>query len=94
MAEIGVRELKIRATEVVREVRTRAVRYIRGKPVAQLAPLEEAHLPELAPTRGEPTLSERAQAARAVAEIRAIRQKLADWPADLTQSVVASHHEE
>lgn len=98
MAEIGVRELKIRATEVVREVRTRAARYFityRGKPVAQLIPLEEPRFPGpgfLSPEEAHPDRRERA--ARAVADIQAIRRKLADWPVDLTQSVVASHQEE
>ncbi len=90
MAMIGVRELKIRVTEVMREVQMQGARYIityRGKPVAQLAPLEEG-------LRGEPCLNEQKMAARAVAEIRALRQKLANWPADLTQSVVAAHWEE
>ncbi|MGB9775812.1 MAG: type II toxin-antitoxin system Phd/YefM family antitoxin [Anaerolineae bacterium] len=98
MVEIGVRELKIRATEVVRAVRTRAACYLityRGNPVAQLVPLEESRPPgpgffsseEAHPDRRE-------QAARAVMEIQAIRRKLADWPADLTQSVVTSHQEE
>ncbi len=94
MAEIGVRELKIRATEVVREVRTRAARYFityRGKPVAQLIPLEEARV--LFPSE-EAHPDRRERAARAVAEIQAIRRRLADWPTDLTQSLVASHQEE
>lgn len=98
MVEIGVRELKIRAAEVVREVRTRAARYLityRGRPVAQLVPLEESRLSGpgvFSPEGAHPDRRERA--ARAVADIQAISRKLADWPADLTQSVVASHQEE
>lgn len=43
MPEAGVRELKARASEIVRRVRERRARYIityRGRPVAVLAPLE------------------------------------------------------
>jgi len=43
MPETGVRELKIRASEIVRRVRERKVRYIityRGRPVALLSPVE------------------------------------------------------
>lgn len=98
MAEIGVRELKIRATEVVREVRTRAARYFityRGKPVAQLIPLEEPRLTGTSAAFPEEARSDRRElATRAVAQIQAIRRRLADWPVDLTQSVVASHQEE
>jgi prevent-host-death family protein len=43
MEEIGIRELKARASEVVRAVRERRVRYLitqRGRPVALLVPLD------------------------------------------------------
>lgn len=43
MPEIGVRELKVRASEIVRNVWKRRARYIityRGRPVGLLAPLE------------------------------------------------------
>ena len=43
MPEAGVRELKSRATRILREVRDRRARYVityRGKPVALLAPLD------------------------------------------------------
>ena len=43
MPDIGVRELKIRASEIVRNVRERRARYTityRGRPVGILAPLE------------------------------------------------------
>lgn len=52
MPEAGVRELKSRATRIVREVRNRRRRYVityRGKPVALLAPLETATLAAQAP---------------------------------------------
>jgi len=43
MPDVGVRELKTRASEIVRSVRERRARYIityRGRPVAVLTPLE------------------------------------------------------
>ena len=46
--EIGIRELKSRASEVVRAVKEQRARYVvtqRGKPVAVIMPLEAA-LPE------------------------------------------------
>jgi prevent-host-death family protein len=46
--EIGIRELKSRASEVVRAVKERRARYVvtqRGKPVAAIIPLD-AMLPE------------------------------------------------
>jgi len=49
MPETGIRELKIRASEIVRHVRERKVRYIithRGRPVAVLGPVEGTPLPE------------------------------------------------
>ena len=45
MSDIGVRELKTHASEIVREVRERGMRYItthRGRPVAAIVPVEEA----------------------------------------------------
>jgi prevent-host-death family protein len=44
MREIGVRELKVKASEIMRSVRTRRARYIityRGRPVGLLSPLED-----------------------------------------------------
>lgn len=52
MAEIGVRELKERASEIVRRVREQRARYIityRGRPVAVVAPLGDAPLTNLPP---------------------------------------------
>lgn len=49
MREIGVRELKTRASEILREVRDRHVRYTvtyRGRPVGMLLPIAEVHLGE------------------------------------------------
>jgi prevent-host-death family protein len=44
MPDIGVRELKIHASEIVRDVRERRARYVityRGQPVGLLIPLDE-----------------------------------------------------
>ena len=44
MAEIGVRDLKIHASEIVRQVKEKQVRYVvthRGHPVARIIPVEE-----------------------------------------------------
>jgi len=44
MSEIGVRELKTHASEIVRSVREERARYVitqRGRPVAVLLPLDE-----------------------------------------------------
>lgn len=49
MPELGIRELKARASEIVRRVRERKARYVityRGRPVATIAPLETSSLPE------------------------------------------------
>ena len=45
MPEIGIRELKARASEIVRAVRDERARYLvtyRGRPVGVLLPIEEA----------------------------------------------------
>lgn len=56
MAEIGVRELKARASEIVRAVRDSRARYLvtyRGKPVGVLMPLAETER-EPGPAAGAP----------------------------------------
>ena len=48
MEEVGVRELKIHASEIVRKVREEGVRYTityRGQPVGVLMPVDEAGPP-------------------------------------------------
>jgi len=45
MPDVGVRELKARASEIIRNVRERRARYVityRGRPVGVLLPLDEA----------------------------------------------------
>jgi prevent-host-death family protein len=52
VAEIGIRELKTRASEIIRTVRDQRARYLityRGRPVGVLLPLEELEPDELAP---------------------------------------------
>ncbi|MBN1134992.1 MAG: type II toxin-antitoxin system prevent-host-death family antitoxin [Anaerolineae bacterium] len=47
MPDVGVRELKIRASEIVRRVRDQRVQYVvtyRGRPVGLLTPLDEGVL--------------------------------------------------
>jgi prevent-host-death family protein len=56
MPDIGVRDLKIRASEIIRNVRERRARYIityRGRPVGLLLPLGEANSASL-PDASEP----------------------------------------
>ena len=51
MPDVGVRELKARASEIVRNVRERRARYVityRGRPVGLLMPLDE--VPPTPPT--------------------------------------------
>ena len=53
MAEVGLRELKARASEIIRDVRERGVQYTvtyRGRPVGLLVPLEEAGIASPPPT--------------------------------------------
>jgi len=48
MSDIGIRELKARASEIIRSVRERRARYLityRGRPVAALIPLEGSQGP-------------------------------------------------
>ena len=57
MPDVGVRELKTQASEIVRQVRENRARYIityRGEPVGLLMPLDEAS-PSSLPSGEEPT---------------------------------------
>jgi prevent-host-death family protein len=56
MPDVGVRELKARASEIIRDVRERRARYVityRGRPVGLLVPLDEPRAGSLPPV-GEP----------------------------------------
>lgn len=53
MPDVGVRELKARASEIIRDVRERRARYVvthRGRPVGLLIPLDKASSASLPPT--------------------------------------------
>lgn len=55
MPDIGVRELKTHASEIVRRVREERARYVityRGRPVGQLTPLDEAPPASVLPEDG------------------------------------------
>lgn len=85
MPEIGVRELKTRASEIVRAVRERRARYLityRGKPVGVLAPLEE-------PERGMVSLPDDEGAAWE--ELIALGEQIGEgWESDLTGAELLS----
>jgi prevent-host-death family protein len=85
MPDIGVRELKARTSQIVRNVRKRRARYIvtyRGRPVAQLTPIEE-----VASTNALP-----AQPADEIwNELTLLGQRLAEsWPAGIAGADVLS----
>ncbi len=80
MTDIGVKELKTRASQIVRNVRERRLRYVvthRGRPVAMLVPLD---LPE--PAAGAERGAERGVPDEAWAELTRLGRQLAKtWPA-------------
>jgi prevent-host-death family protein len=75
MTDIGIRELKAKASKVVQNVRRRHVRYIithRGRPVAMLVPIDE--------TLTQPPLTT-AQTDDVWAELTQLGERLAqNWP--------------
>ena len=84
MPDVGVRELKARASEIVRNVRDRRARYTityRGRPVAVLLPVDEGWM------EGE---TERALASarpgqEVWAELEALREEIGQsWRSDKT----------
>ena len=85
MPEIGVRELKSRASEIVRNVRRRRTRYVityRGRPVGLLSPLEGNDLA---------TQSSTAETSAAWDELTRLGQELAHgWPANKTSGEILS----
>jgi len=86
MPEIGIRELKARASEIVRAVRERRARYLithRGKPVGVLIPLEESGLEEMP--------SAREQGATAWEELVKLGEEIGrGWQSDLTSAELLS----
>ncbi len=81
MREIGVRELKANASEIVRNVRKRRARYLityRGRPVGVLAPLGSAE--PVPPASAE-------EAATAWDELTRLGQEIArGWPSGKTSA--------
>jgi len=64
MPEIGIRELKARASEIIRAVRDRRARYTvtyRGRPVGVLVPLGEVPAAEVADEPGSAAWEELTQ---------------------------------
>ncbi len=86
MREIGVRELKVRASEIMRNVRKRRARYIityRGRPVGLLGPIE--------PVESSPPISVPESATSAWEELTRLGQDIArGWPAGKTSADVLS----
>jgi prevent-host-death family protein len=90
MARVGVRELKNRTTEIIRDVRENQAEYVvtyHGRPVAVLLPIDEAWLE-----------SEARRAAEAVtpgddvwAELEALRQEIGrSWQSEKTAAELIS----
>jgi len=86
MREIGVRELKVRASEIMRNVRKRRARYIityRGRPVGLLGPIEpaETSLPVSASEEAPSAWDELTRLGRDIAR---------GWPAGKTSADILS----
>lgn len=76
MPEIGIRELKIHASQIIRRLRNQHTRYVvtfRGKPVAVLLPLPEADMPATA--AGDDPWAELTELGQAISQ---------GWPSDKT----------
>ena len=82
MPHIGIRELKSRASEILRNVRRRKTRYVityRGRPVGLLTPIEEP-----------PTMTG-AAAKDNWDELTRLGQKIAEgWPAGVSSADILS----
>ena len=86
MAQVGVRELKARASEIIRAVRERRARYVitcRGRSVGVLLPLDEA-------SRGE-VVAGGAQGADAWEELTQLGEEIGrGWRSPLTSTELLS----
>ena len=86
MAQVGVRELKTRASEIIRAVRERRARYVvtyRGRPVGLLLPLDE-------PSRGEVVASD-PQGDDVWEELTRLGEEIGrDWRSPLTSAELLS----
>ncbi len=70
MPRVGVRELKNRTTQLVREVREKGTEYVityRGEPVAIIRPLTEAELQRLSRSETDETMAETKALAQEIA---------------------------
>jgi len=86
MPEVGVRELKTRASEIVRNGREQRARYIityRGRPVGLLTPLDEAPAANLS-AAGEPATTAWEELTRLGEEIGR------EWRSSLTSTEILS----
>ena len=86
MPDVGVRELKAHASEIIREVREQRARYVityRGRPVGLLMPLDEA-------STGLPPLSEEAGTHAWEALTRLGKEIGREWRSPLTSSELLS----
>lgn len=86
MPDIGVRELKTRASEIIRSVRERRARYTityRGQPVGVLMPLEQP--------RAEPAIGAAGSAEAAWDELVRLGQEIGrGWRSPLTSTELLS----
>ena len=86
MPDVGVRELKAHASEIIREVREERARYVityRGRPVGMLVPLEE-------PGSGTMPLAEPADATAWEALTRLGEEIGRQWRSPLTSAELLS----
>ena len=90
MARVGVRELKNRTTEIIRDVRKNQAEYVvtyHGKPVAVLLPIDEAWLESETRRAAE----EVAPGDEVWAELQAIRQEIGQrWQSEKTAAELIS----
>ena len=88
MPDVGVRELKANASEIIRNVREQRARYVityRGRPVGLLMPLDKVNLdPSDMPSTGEP-------AATAWNELTRLGEEIGrEWRSPLTSAELLS----
>jgi prevent-host-death family protein len=86
MPEIGVRELKTHASEIIRNVRDRHIRYTityRGRPIGVLVPLEQL--------RAEPLSGDAQSAMPAWDELVRLGEEIGrEWQSPLTSAELLS----
>lgn len=90
MARVGVRELKNRATEIIRQVREDQAEYVvtyRGRPVAVLLPVDEDWLAD----ETKRTIDATEPGQDVWAELEALRQEIGrSWKSDKTAVALVS----